>query len=229
MTRVAVRLAIVGATVGLLGSAACSDGAQTVSEAEGPVHIESISPSSGTIGTEVVIRGAGFDANENDIGFTRPDADRYRMAFKTGIPSPDGQTLRFEIEETLGACAFTQLDPGSACPSIGLLLPIGELEVGVYNRNGTSNSVRFIREVSLLEAATDEINQSPEYSELTKLLDEVLSTSYESSGAHTASYGIGIREEDGEVYIEVGVHGAAFRDIRNQIPSEIAGYEIRLD
>jgi len=65
------------------------------------VWIDSISAASGTIGDEIVIKGSGFDLTANDIGFsTEPN----NTAFQSGIPSPDGKTLRFRLTEALGAC-----------------------------------------------------------------------------------------------------------------------------
>jgi len=125
----------------------------------------------------------------------------------------------------MGACAFTQLDPNTFCPAIGLLLQIGETEVSVHNVNGTSRTVRFTREISRLEVAQDEIYRSPEYAELTERLDDLVGASFQpSSGLYGVSYGLGIRESGAYVYIELSAFGVELSDL----PNDIAGYEVRL-
>jgi hypothetical protein len=195
-----------------------------VSDAQGPVRIESISPASGTIGQEVVIRGSGFDRSENDIGFTLGSG---RTAYQDGIPSPDGATLRFELQDLLGACAMSRTE---FCFAIGFPLPIGELNVAVFNANGTSNTVSFQRELSRVEIAQADIDASASMQELIDLLDGIVrAANQSSSGAGPSSYGIGIHESsDGEIYMELTLNGMDVTALSNEIPTEIAGYEVRL-
>lgn len=228
MSRVILAAAVLGTGFVLLAAAGCSDETEITPDSQDPVRIE-ISPSSGTIGTEVTIRGSGFDADRNDVGFDLgADAGSFKAAFVNDIPSTDGKTLRFKLEETLGACAMTQLEANSACPAIGLLVPVGE--VRVHNRNGTSRSVRFTREISRLEAATKEIDEAPEYARLSELLNGIVGASRQPfSGEYTASASWGIHEsEEGDIYIDVEIRGTDVSGIKDQIPSEIAGYEVRL-
>jgi hypothetical protein len=109
------------------------------------VVLESISPSSGPFGTAVTIRGAGFTAANNDVGFSNPKISYQgrHTAYLNGLSSADGKTLRFSLPDTLGACAFSQLKTNEACEAIGLLLPLGASEVFVVNERGKSNSVTF--------------------------------------------------------------------------------------
>jgi hypothetical protein len=138
----ALTLAILSAWV----SAGCGDDGAPASPTEGVV-IESISPASASLGAEVVIRGSGFAAENNDVGFTNPEIDFQgrHTGYLNGLPSSDGKTLRFNLADNenvlLAACAFSQLKTNEACPDIGLLLPLGDSEVIVTNENGTSNSV----------------------------------------------------------------------------------------
>lgn len=133
-----------------LSSACGSDGAQPSSTlSPQAVGIESISPPSGPLGTEVVIRGSGFTSVENDVGFSNPKIDfqGQHTGYLNGLSSPDGRTLRFRLPDNddvlLSACAFSQLKSNEECPDIGLLLPTGESEVFVINQNGKSNTVTF--------------------------------------------------------------------------------------
>lgn len=227
-----IALAIGGAAVVLVAVAALAllgwgvsqsgDGGGESSD-QGAPQIESISPESGTIGTELVIRGSGFDSTENDVGFTLGDGD---TAYQTEIASPDGQTLRFELAETLGACPISQT---RGCDDIGFEVPVGEVRVQVFNRDGVSNTVLFDREPSPIEVAEAAVNESTALQEIMNLLNPIVNASYDaSSGRYLASYSIGFREsEGGEVYIEVGLVGID-ETVRDQIPQDIAGYEVRI-
>ncbi len=109
------------------------------------VALESVIPSSGPHGTEVVLHGSGFMTAGNDVGFTHPDIEFQgkHTAYLNNLSSADGSTLRFSLPEILGACATSQLGPDEGCPDIGLSLPEGDSEVFVVNDNGSSNSLTF--------------------------------------------------------------------------------------
>ncbi len=112
---------------------------------KGKVIIESISPSSGSIGEEITIQGFGFTPKNNDIAFTS-DKINFRgknTAYLNGISSKDGKTLRFNLPAVLEACAFSQMKENEACPTIGILLPKGNVQIFVLNENGISNKVTF--------------------------------------------------------------------------------------
>ncbi len=133
-----------------LSSACRSDGAQPRSTLPSQtVVVESISPSSGPLGAEVIVRGSGFATTNNDVGFSNPTIgfQGRNTAYLNGLSSPDGRTLRFSLPDNdnvlLSACAFSQLKPNEACPAIGILLPTGDSEFFVINQNGKSNSVIF--------------------------------------------------------------------------------------
>lgn len=142
-TFVVLAAPMVAAIAGL--SLACGSDAGPSGSAQAVV-LESISPSSGPFGTAVAIRGSGFSAANNDVGFTNPKISYLgrHTAYLSSLPSSDGKTLRFSLPDTLGACAFSQLKTNEACEDIGLLVPSGATEVFVVNENGTSNSVTFI-------------------------------------------------------------------------------------
>ena|SRR3989344_6517443 len=111
---------------------------------ERPV-LENVSPSSGSIGTEVTIRGSGFTSTSNDIAFTHPEINfqERHTAYLSQLSSLDGKTLKFNLPDALGACAYSQLNLNEACPEIGILLPKGVVQISVINKNGTSGSVTF--------------------------------------------------------------------------------------
>ena len=144
-----VALAALWAALSAWLSSACgSDNAQPRSTMPPQaVVVESISPSSAPLGTEVVIHGSGFTSANNDVGFGNPKINfgGQHAAYLSGLSSPDGTTLRFRLPDNqrvlLGACALSQLKPGEGCPSIGISLPTGDSEVFVVNQNGRSNSV----------------------------------------------------------------------------------------
>jgi len=231
MRRSTVAIVLFGAAFSVAALTACGG-----SQGRNAVHIESISPSAATFGGEVVIHGDGFAATGNDIGFglngARP-SDEYDGNYSTGfladVPSADGKTLRFELQDTLGACAYSRLDREAACVLIGLTIPVGETQVAVFNRNGVSNSVGFTRSMTRIEAADAEVRNSPAYKQLTEVLDRWIDDYYHPSiRSDVASYGFRIGEaEDGHLYVELML---SFIDPDGpNIPNEIAGYEVRVN
>jgi len=111
----------------------------------GLVTIENISPSSGSIGTQIIIGGSGFSTNDNDIAFTHPaiNFQGRTTAYVNHVASQDGKTLSFNLPNALGACAYSRLNQNEACPEIGILLPKGVAQISVVNKNGISNSLTF--------------------------------------------------------------------------------------
>lgn len=113
--------------------------------------IMAIKPDAGSIGTKVVITGAGFTAGDNNVAFRLAPEDAPAMNFKIGyinnLKSSDGRTIEFLIPEVLGACAFPlpQTIPVTGCPAIGLTFKPGTqtYPAFVVNQKGTSNNVNF--------------------------------------------------------------------------------------
>ena len=164
MRRVAATIALLGTAVAVMAGMACG-----TSEDQPPVAIDSVSPASGTIGTEIVITGHGFDPTNNDVGFTiegRPDAHK---AYFSDLASPDGRTIRLRLVEWLGACPESQTH---ACFGISVPLPRGEIDITVHNQNGTSNPLDFIRELSDLESARSAVYASRDCYDLIRRIDE---------------------------------------------------------
>ena len=107
--------------------------------------IESISPSSGTIGTKITITGREFNLN-NDIAFANIKGNKTDQDYKTiyinNLTSLDGRTLNFELPQYGGLCPSV-IKPIEACPEIAVTLNEGEYELFVVNKNGESNKKRF--------------------------------------------------------------------------------------
>jgi hypothetical protein len=95
--------------------------------------------------------------------------------------------------------------------------------------NPESSVYRFYESPDRDCAAETKINESPSMRELKDLLDKTVNASYDpSSGRYAASVGIGIRESDGQVYVQLEVRGVGATTLRGDIPNTIAGYEVRL-
>jgi hypothetical protein len=113
--------------------------------AAGP-RIDGLSPARGPAGTEVVVSGSGFAANDNVVtfgpsfGLRYPDGAPGNRVARSG--SADGRTLRFVVPDR-GPTGFL-CDAGGNCAETAFVLPQpGSYEVTVVNGNGTSNAVRF--------------------------------------------------------------------------------------
>lgn len=127
-------------------AAACGGGSilqATPAPPSAGVTIESISPSSAIVGSEITITGSGFTATDNDVAFSNPAYTGYLNE----LASTNGSTLRFALPDNasrlLAVCAVSQLKTGEGCPLGGLPLPLGEGEVYVVNDNGEGNHVTF--------------------------------------------------------------------------------------
>jgi len=123
---------------------------QTLASNVPKTTIMSIQSDFGTIGTKVVITGAGFTARDNNVAFRlRPEdsPESFKVGYINNLVSRDGRTIEFVIPELLGACAFPlpETTPVTVCPDIGLNFKAGiqTYPVFVVNQNGTSNSVNF--------------------------------------------------------------------------------------
>lgn len=105
--------------------------------------IESITPSQGSIGTNLKIEGKGFTSN-NDVAFRLAQVSEGReIGYASNIASSDTTTLTFVLPEALGVCAYSQMTDDTACSAIALLLPQGETDIWVINKNGESNKMKL--------------------------------------------------------------------------------------
>ncbi len=97
--------------------------------ASGRPTINSLSPTSGRVGTAVTIRGINL-AGKNTIEFRSA-----LVSFSAGSPVNSDTETKLEFHVT--SCPSYALQ----CP--GFFIPPGEYSVAVTNGNGTSNSVIF--------------------------------------------------------------------------------------
>ncbi len=107
--------------------------------------INSLSPSSGVIGTTVTINGSGFVGN-NTVYFGGSTVN--------AVVSSNGQMLSFTVPEYITPCS-----PGMYCIMMARLVTPGTYDVRIINNNGTSNSVNF--------TVTGSTNTAPQISSLT--------------------------------------------------------------
>ena len=107
-----------------------SKSAWTASGAAVP-HIQSISPTSGQIGTVVTVQGTRFDSKNNTVLFG--------SGAIVNIPAQNG-TLTFTVPAMLDPlCIYSR--PSCKLPSQPTLP--GSYSVSVMTKNGTSNAVTF--------------------------------------------------------------------------------------
>lgn len=118
----------------------------TPTQSRQTVRIDSILPVRGPAGSEVVVNGSGFTADENLVTFgassslRRPDGTPANLASRAG--SADSRTLRFTVPWS--SPSGTLCDDSGNCVNItATLLQPGSYDVAVANANGTSNSVPF--------------------------------------------------------------------------------------
>ncbi|MBA3789352.1 peptidoglycan-binding protein [Patescibacteria group bacterium] len=113
---------------------------------ESSVNINSISPTSGAVGTTVSITGYGF-TSDNTVLFAGgairnvPVSSSIAIACTTDPNCRGGirQTLLFTVPSSIGP----NCPPGSLCPLYARLVTPGDYQISVQNTNGTSNAVTF--------------------------------------------------------------------------------------
>jgi hypothetical protein len=117
---------------------------QLASSASGPFNItsastltkpviSSITPSSGSAGTTVTIKGSDFTSN-NSVKFTYAT-----FSYINNLNSADGTTITFKLPSALSACGYGT----TFCIQSALSLDVGSHLVSVINANGTSNLKSF--------------------------------------------------------------------------------------
>ena len=108
--------------------------------------ITSLSPSSGSVGTQVTIHGSGFDATGNTVSFAasavgEPGQMPNEPSVIPDLSSADGRTIVFDVLSVWRpACSY----PPGPCPIANIPTAPGTYSVSVTNSSGTSNSVGFL-------------------------------------------------------------------------------------
>jgi hypothetical protein len=112
---------------------------QIIVNGSGFPEIYSLTPSSGPVGTTVIITGSGFSTSSNLIYF-KPEGDTI-FRNQTAASSRDTATLTFTIQAYINPyCRYTT--PPCAAPSISTTP--GTYEVYVFNGEDETNKVPFI-------------------------------------------------------------------------------------
>ena len=97
------------------------------------IHINSLIPTSGPVGTRVTVTGSGFTPTGDMVNFS--------SGTLTNISSSaNNTTVTFSVPESVGPSC----PPGKACPMFMLVVTPGTYSVSVTNGNGaTSNTLPF--------------------------------------------------------------------------------------
>ncbi len=98
---------------------------------QGAVTINSISPTQGSIGTQVAIYGSGFDAYNNTIHFGSGGTMH--------VPSQNG-VIYYTVPSYLSPC---DVSSGGICPMYAQQVTSGSYPIYVTSPNGTSNTLSF--------------------------------------------------------------------------------------
>jgi hypothetical protein len=123
-----------GLVLGLLLSVSLS--AIPIRAAPGPTalpQIDSLSPSTGPIGTQVIVHGAGFSSAQNIVLFD----DSGAIAF---LVSNDGTTITFTVPAHLTPYCFYSTPP---CGVPQMNVELKQYRITVANDGGVSNSLTF--------------------------------------------------------------------------------------
>lgn len=102
--------------------------------------IENLSPTSGSVGEEVTVKGTGFTKTANNVLFTSQDS---MPGYISNLESKDGKTLRFTVPNGLDLCPPSAEDLGIPCSLAYPQVTGGIYQVEVYNSQGGSNSTTF--------------------------------------------------------------------------------------
>lgn len=198
--------------------------------------IESISPSSGTVGTEVTIKGSDFHPKNNVISFSCGEGTYCfyfvseenllypsSSGFLENIPSPDGKTLTFTIPYSLkGHIGKGLPENPDEIYYEGVFLPVGEIDIMVFHKGGdVYDSIKF----TLESKGKTKIEQVKE-----KLLEKLMTIEGVVGG------GIGICKVEWEkvpqtidhlcikVYLEKDSP-----ELRKKIPSQFEGFKVDIE
>ena len=96
-----------------------------------PPILSSISPSSGTVGTAVIIHGAGFTETDNTVNFG--------IGGTKNISSGDGTIIKYTIPAAMSVCDLL----GRACRAATMPVNPGRYELSVSNANGRTRPLSF--------------------------------------------------------------------------------------
>jgi hypothetical protein len=99
----------------------------------GQVTLSSLSPTSGYIGSQIVLQGTGFTALENTVHFG--------IGGTQHLPSQNGSTIYYTVPAFVTPCDL--VTPGSVCTQNAQQVMPGLVQIYVTNGNGTTNILYF--------------------------------------------------------------------------------------
>ena len=134
--RVLILLAIAG-ILGVIGAGGLwkKQNSQTAA-----LRIETLSPQSGAVGTEVEVQGSGFAKTANTVLFAPKDG---MAGYIADLKSSDGENLKFMVPEGLNLCPPNAAELGIPCPEAYPPVTAGDYIVTVQNSAGESNAAAF--------------------------------------------------------------------------------------
>lgn len=97
--------------------------------------LESLTPSAGVVGTEVIIKGEGINIGEDKIYFKGSLVSQSLSATADVV-----NTLRFKVPQFITSCG---VGSAAACDVVAQPVVPGVYDVVVVNKNGTSNALNF--------------------------------------------------------------------------------------
>jgi hypothetical protein len=127
-------IGLLGVTGILLSMCAQDRPASVTMPSRSPV-VANLSPTSGSVGTEVTVTGEGFTSSTNTI--------KFGAGYINGLSSSDGMTLRFTVPEGQNLCPPTSPSSPVPCPGAYPRVTPGSYSTSVLNANGTSNDLPF--------------------------------------------------------------------------------------
>ncbi|MDR3519421.1 MAG: peptidoglycan-binding protein [Candidatus Pacebacteria bacterium] len=101
------------------------------------VVVSSVSPTSGAVGTSVVITGSGFTSTNNTVDFGG--------GYLNGFSSTNGSTITFTVPSSISGCPSPSFGSQAvtACPDMLRVVTAGNYDVSVINANGKSQTISF--------------------------------------------------------------------------------------
>jgi hypothetical protein len=99
----------------------------------GTPYVSYVSPTSGSIGTQITISGTGFSLYGNTVHFG--------SGGQQNLPSYNGTTITYTIPSTISPCDVYSYS--GYCPTYVQQVTPGTYNVSVTNGNGTSNTFSF--------------------------------------------------------------------------------------
>ncbi len=99
----------------------------------GGVTLNSISPMSARVGSQIILSGSGFTLLENTV--------RFGIGGMQHVPSYNGSTIYYTVPAYVSPCDV--ITPGNVCTMLAQQVLPGPISVYVTNANGTTNTIQL--------------------------------------------------------------------------------------